>query len=183
MLGAACGGNGAAAPGVASLGTSTTVASATGATASNAASDASPGGATGDPGEKAQKYASCMRTHGVPNFPSPTVSSHGNSVSIRVGGPGLDPNSPQFQAANAKCRSLLPGKGAAQQISAADQADYLKAAQCMRSHGITGFPDPVFPDGGVSFPIPRGMSTTSTQFDDARLICEKLIPAGLPYSS
>ena len=68
------------------------------------------------------------------------------------------------------------------QISTQDRADYLKAAACMRDHGIVGFPDPVVSGDNVNFPIPQGMNTKSTQFLRAREICELLIPAGLPYS-
>ena len=70
----------------------------------------------------------------------------------------------------------------APQISTQDRADYLKAAACMRNHGIVGFPDPVISGGNVNFPIPQGMNSNSTQFRRAREICEMLIPAGLPYS-
>jgi hypothetical protein len=56
---------------------------------------------------QALKYSDCMRSHGLPNFPDPTESSGG--ISMRIGGPGLDPNSPQFQTAQKECRSLAPG--------------------------------------------------------------------------
>jgi hypothetical protein len=49
-------------------------------------------------------FAQCMRAHGVPNFPDP--SSQGGPL-----GPdsGVDPTSPQFQAAlNGPCKSLAP---------------------------------------------------------------------------
>jgi hypothetical protein len=57
------------------------------------------------PQQQAQllKFARCMRTHGLPNFPDPTSS--GLSLS------GVDPNSPQFQAAQKTCRSQLPNRG------------------------------------------------------------------------
>jgi hypothetical protein len=48
-------------------------------------------------------FARCMRAHGDPGFPDPTVS--GGNVGIR----GLDPKSPQFQTAETACRSLSPG--------------------------------------------------------------------------
>ena len=67
-------------------------------------------------------------------------------------------------------------------FTAQQQADYLKAAACMRRHGIAGFPDPVFSGGDVHFPLPAGMNANSTQFLRAREICEQLIPNGLPYS-
>ncbi len=52
----------------------------------------------------------------------------------------------------------------------------------MRSHGVPNFPDPNFSGGNVSFPIPPSTDTHSTQFNEARQTCQKLIPAGLPYS-
>jgi hypothetical protein len=56
------------------------------------------------------KFAQCMRSHGVPNFPDPTSNGGGLSGSISAQGPnGVDPNSPQFQSAQQACRSLLPG--------------------------------------------------------------------------
>ncbi len=175
FVAAACG-SGSASRGVASLGTPTTVAPAAASSASSAGSSVS-----GQRGAQAVKFAACMRSHGVKDFPSPIIS--GNQVSIRIS-PALSPKSPRFQSALAGCRSLLPGgplKGGG--ITPADQVDYLKAAQCMRSHGIAGFPDPTFSNGGVRFELPSGMNANAMPFLKARVICEKLIPAGLPYSS
>jgi hypothetical protein len=53
---------------------------------------------------KALKFVQCMRTHGVPNMPDPKTSNGG----IAIGGPGLDPSSPTFQAAQKACRSVSP---------------------------------------------------------------------------
>ena len=167
---AACGGGGGGPASVAHIGTTST-------TRAGPAS----GGATPAPGQlpsEIVKYSSCMRSHGVAGFPEPTVSA--NSVSLVVPRSVLD--SPKFAAASAACREYAPRKLAPPQITTADQAAYLKAAQCMRSHSIVGFPDPVFSNGNVSFPVPKGMNTNSPQFLRAREICEMLIPEGLPYS-
>ena len=63
--------------------------------------------------EELDAFAACMRSHGVPNFPDPkfsTSSSGGhNKVSVQIGGPGLNHNSPQFQRAQQACRSTLSG--------------------------------------------------------------------------
>ena len=64
--------------------------------------------------EKALKFSQCMRTHGVPNFPDPEFSHGGGAVGLRIGskkgGPGgIDPNSPQFQAAQKACQSITGG--------------------------------------------------------------------------
>jgi hypothetical protein len=53
------------------------------------------------------KYAVCMRSHGEPNFPDP--ASNG-SITLP---PGMNPESPQFQAANKDCQSLRPNGGSA----------------------------------------------------------------------
>lgn len=52
------------------------------------------------------KYTNCMRAHGVPNFPDPTVSA--NNIGFRI---DIDKNSPQLHHAQSACRSDLPGGG------------------------------------------------------------------------
>lgn len=60
-----------------------------------------------------ERFAVCMRSHGVPNFPDPQIKSSSsgghNKVEVRVGGPGLNQNSPQYQRAAQACRSTLSG--------------------------------------------------------------------------
>jgi hypothetical protein len=75
------------------------------------------------------------------------------------------------------------GQTPTQTITPADQADYLKAAACMRSHGIPDFPDPTFQNNTVTFNIPPSIDKNSPQARSAVAICQKLIPTGLPYSS
>jgi hypothetical protein len=60
--------------------------------------------------EGALKFSACMRSHGVPNFPDPEFHSGGGGVRVRIGGKGsgIDPNSPQFKAAQKACQSDLP---------------------------------------------------------------------------
>ena len=63
---------------------------------------------------KVVAFARCMRAHGLPNYPDPTVSnsSNGSSITTRISaGSGVDPKSPVFQAAARACRSLRPGGG------------------------------------------------------------------------
>ena len=64
--------------------------------------------------EKALQFSQCMRTHGVPNFPDPEFSRGGGGVGIRIGGgkggpSRIDLSSPQFQAAQKACQSIMPG--------------------------------------------------------------------------
>jgi hypothetical protein len=75
-----------------------------------------PNGGRSDPQEQAKElqkaldFAACMRSHGVPKFPDPKASGDG-AIDMGGFGPdvGVDPNSPQFQAAQRECQKLLPG--------------------------------------------------------------------------
>jgi hypothetical protein len=61
---------------------------------------------------KAQALAMsrCMRSHGVPNFPDPQFQTGaGGGLGIRIGGPGIDPNSPAFKAAQQACGKIFGG--------------------------------------------------------------------------
>jgi hypothetical protein len=54
----------------------------------------------------------------------------------------------------------------------------------MRSHGFPGFPDPVFRNNNVTFSAAGSrIDTNSSQYKSALTTCQKLIPAGLPFSS
>ena len=75
------------------------------------------------------------------------------------------------------------GQPSGQTITPADQADYLKAATCMRSHGVSDFPDPTFQNNNVTFNIPPNIDPNSAQAKSAEAVCVKLIPPGLPYSN
>jgi hypothetical protein len=95
------------------------------------------------PQRQALAYARCMRSNGVPGFPDP--SAEGNF--LWHPGTGIDPSSPAFRAAQAKCQKLLPdggppGPGAGTSPSAQALAKMLNIARCMRRHGIFNFPDP-----------------------------------------
>lgn len=117
-------------------------AATTTSTSGSLSSKAPPGNIATD----AYKYSACMRAHGVANFPDPKVSHSdgGTQVAIRAIGPG---NSPQYNAAQQACRGILPQPSNADLAQqAADQRrhaqDLVSFARCLRSHGITRFPDP-----------------------------------------
>lgn len=182
---AACGGGGShgsasSAGAVAHLGTTTTRAGTAHTSSTGVGSSAGPPNAA-QRGADALKFTSCMRAHGVPNFPTPVISNNGKSMTIQIT-PAIA-GSPDLKSAQAACQHLLPVKPTAPNITPAEQADYLKAARCMRAHGINGFPDPDFSGGGVRFNLPPNMNPNSQQFAAARHICQNLIPNGLPYSA
>ncbi len=84
------------------------------------------------------QFSECMRSHGVPNFPDP-----GGSGGINLDGTGINPFSPSFEGAQAVCRRLLPGGGPGSRHVTEQQKERIVAtSECMRSHGVSGFPDP-----------------------------------------
>ena len=78
-----------------------------------------PKGGAQSPAQQAQMrqqtlaFSACMRKHGVPSYPDPEFASDGK-VTIKItAGSGIDPSSPQFQAAQKACQSLQPGRAGA----------------------------------------------------------------------
>jgi hypothetical protein len=90
-------------------------------------------------------FAVCMRSHRVPNLPDPgSGGSGGGGVSIVPA--GINTSSPAFKTAWSTCAKLLLGMGAHQGASAQATQQMLKLSECMRSHGVAGFPDPTDTD-------------------------------------
>ena len=178
VLVAGCGGN-SPTGGVASL---SSHASKTSTTSSTAAGSSGGSGSSASPDSQAVAYAACMRSHGVANFPDPKVSTNGNEVKVAIGvNPSITGN-PQFKSAQQACSKLLPGGGPGEgpnhQISPQEQSQYLKAAACIRSHGVPNFPDPTFSGGGVHIDH-QGLNESSPAFKAAVQACESLIPGGV----
>ena len=67
---------------------------------------------------QALAMARCIRTHGVPNFPDPQFEAGG--AGIRLGGTGIDPNSPAFKKAQQECGSIFGGAVSAKTQSGGD---------------------------------------------------------------
>jgi hypothetical protein len=55
---------------------------------------------------EALKFVACMRAHGIPTFPDPTVNSQGIEVQIPQ---GVTPDSPVLKNAQQACKKLMPG--------------------------------------------------------------------------
>jgi hypothetical protein len=182
LLAAGCGG-GARTPTVAQLGSSTSSSSASASSGSSSSGASGSQSGSASPGGQAVAYSECMRAHGVPNFPEPKISNNGNEhkVAIRVT-PAITGN-PQFKPAQQACSKLMPGggpgEGSNRPISPQEQSQYLKAAACIRSHGIPNFPDPTFSGGGVHLARTAGVNPHSPQVRAAEEACQSLIPGGL----
>lgn len=118
-------------------------------------------------------YASCVRSHGVPDF---YISRAGSAPpipgSIREGASGLVIPPDTSPSAQKACQHLLPkhnppttGELHQQFIQA------LKIARCMRAHGYPTWPDPTVENGMVPNFIPSGIDTNSPQFNRAAKTC------------
>jgi hypothetical protein len=130
--------------------------------------------------------AQCMRGHGVPSFPDPGAGGFHVNASLLSSGTVL--------TAYGACRHLLAGGGPSiaqlqQDAQNGQQAEQkalpalVKFAQCMRGHGVPGFPDP--PASGQSAPAaPKtsGINASSPRFQAAVSACQHVLPAGAHLS-
>jgi hypothetical protein len=101
-----------------------------------------PSTSGGAPTSQILAYAQCMRSHGVPSFPDPSSSGQipkPQVVDARKNNPS------RFDSANTACQHLLPsggGNGETPAQIAQDWTAFRKFARCMRSHGVSNWPDP-----------------------------------------
>jgi hypothetical protein len=138
-----------------------------------------------NPPSQLLRFSECMRSHGVPSFPDPTGQG------IHIGrGSGIDPSSPAFKAAQSACGKLLPGGGPGNQHPTAQQIDMARQiSECMRQHGVTGFPDPtltlpsspargslVLDLSGVVLALPSSINRSSPEFVQAANACHFPLP-------
>jgi hypothetical protein len=129
--------------------------------------------------EAALEWAKCMREHGI-DVPDPEFDDQGRGT-IRVGGPGLDPNSEKLRKAQEECGTPF-GRGGPPALSEEErqalQETMLEFAKCMREHGVD-MPDPELGEGGrgVFRAGPgRGMpDTSSKEFEEAEKACEPIL--------
>jgi hypothetical protein len=119
-------------------------------TDSGGASNAGGGTSSQSTNAKLLAFAQCMRSHDVPNFPDPAVNGKFPTAQQ------LSVTNSQYQSAMSACQSLLPpGTNDNVPSSQVQQilAGMLSYAECMRSHGISNWPDPTDPSGGPVFDL------------------------------
>jgi len=167
LLAAACSSGGGSDPEVAGGGSGSTT------------TVASSGGAAQTTG---LAYSQCMRSHGITNFPDPN-SSGGISISPSS---GINPNSPQYEAAASACKSKAPSAGTAAQQQQNYEAS-LKYASCMQAKGVD-IPDPHAPGSSSGSQSSSGsksgssgsnnVNPNSPQYIAANKACQHLLPGG-----
>jgi hypothetical protein len=128
-------------------------------------------------------FSQCMRAHGVTNFPDPS----GGGGGLNIAGTGINPQSPSFRTAQAACLTLMPGGGPKTHASEQQIEQATETAECMRKHGVTGFPDPIVtatPPGinpaeyssaeygnGIFIGVPKSINEQSPAFLAAAKAC------------
>lgn len=124
------------------------------------------------------KFAECMRAHGI-SVPDPT---RGHGIQLAS---GTNPFSPAFKSAQASCKKNLPGGGPSTgPPSAKAKLRALQTSECMRRHGVTGFPDPLNAPpsspagysalldlGGAVIAVPDTINTQSPVYLQAAKAC------------
>ncbi len=121
----------------------------------------------GDPptptAQKSVKFAECMRSNGVSQFPDPGPSGK-LTIDQVANGSSLDTSTPAFTQALGACKGLEPAGFTGSKRSSQQQSAALRFAECVREHGVTDFPDPL-PNGPLvdtnripSAAAPGGMS-------------------------
>jgi hypothetical protein len=162
---------------------------------SAAGSGGAPHAAGSSSSPSAVAYSSCMRSHGVPNFPDP---GSGGQVP-KADAQRLGVSTSQLQAAQQACQHLLPNAGGSleqqteQCISTSNCPQALvqqmltaerKLARCMRSHGVPKYPDPTLDSQGrpiFVFSISNdGFDPHEPQIMTKEDECQRLAPAPEP---
>jgi hypothetical protein len=105
----------------------------------------SDGGNASAPREQAVKFAECMRSNGVRDFPDPDASGTFTIETI-ANGTSIDTNSPAFRQAITACKDLEPAGFTGAGRTPEQQQAALKFAQCIRDNGVKDFPDPALTD-------------------------------------
>ena len=127
-------------------------------------------------------YAGGMRSHGDPTFSPPTTVDNAGEQVVGWAQPGDLKGDPQamsqYRSANRTCELLLPNNGNGPNQAQVQQqlAKDLKFSECMRSHGLPGFPDPKETSQGISISSAHPLDPNSPKFQAAQQDCRSLVP-------
>ncbi len=92
--------------------------------------------------QKAVKFAGCMRSNGVSQFPDPGASGK-LTIDAVANGSSLDTSSPAFTQAISACKDLEPAGFMGTKRTSQQQQAALRFAECIRENGVKDFPDPI----------------------------------------
>jgi len=121
-----------------------------------------------------------MRSHGVPNYPEPDSAGQLPKITpsnVQQYGVSMS----RLNAAQTACGKFWPFQPPTAAQARQELAGYLKFAQCMRAHGLPGFPDPTAQSDGPRFLISiskDGFNPHSPAVLAKASDCEHVLPAG-----
>jgi hypothetical protein len=134
------------------------------------------GGSANSP--SAVGYTSCMRSHGVPDYPDPDSSGQLPKITATS---QVGVSDSRLTAAQGACQARWPYQAPTQAQQRQQLTEDVKFAQCMRSHGVPNLPDPTISDGRVEFVISvsrDGFDPHSPQILAKAHECQHVLPAG-----
>ncbi len=123
--------------------------------------------------QKAVKFAQCMRSNGVSQFPDPNGSGK-LTIDQVANGSSLNTSTPAFEQAISACKALEPAGFTGSKRTSQQQQAALRFAECIRANGVKDFPDPT-PNGPLvdtnlipSIAQPGGMSVLHAAMQNCR---------------
>jgi hypothetical protein len=123
------------------------------------------------------QLSQCVRNHGLPDFPDPTVDAQGHPQFP----PDVQRPPDAVMQACAPILNQLPASERPTQTTANDPAMMRRFAACMRAHGIDDWPDPNA-DGSFTMPPTLGNIKLNPRFDQIRAAwdgpCKQYDPTG-----
>lgn len=128
-------------------------------------------------GAQSLAFSKCMRAHGVPSFPDPgTPAGPGESSFLGIAIPAtIDMQSPAAESAFTGCHHVIASilsRVGKPPITAARKESMIAQAQCMRTHGVPGYQDPIFaPGGGIETFDGPGVNPQSSAYQHAEAAC------------
>lgn len=119
-------------------------------------------------------FTTCMRSHGLTTFPDPNPNGQGFEANQQQ--QQRERSDPHFSTALSACQHLLPSGGSSQPKRIPSNAQLLRFAQCMRSHGVRNYPDPN-PNVSVRTQLAQaGINPNSPGFQNTLNTCDRLAP-------
>jgi hypothetical protein len=112
------------------------------------------------------KYADCVRSHGVPNFPDLGTRAAYHFLAQ------VNPSAPAIESAQKACAKYGNALAPPEPPSESQMRELLKFSQCMRTHRVSTFPDPTGNNVETEQLIARlGIDPRSPAFQHAAAAC------------
>ncbi|THV29963.1 hypothetical protein [Glycomyces paridis] len=124
-------------------------------------------------------YAACMRDNGIEDYPDPAddPDSGGGGLTLPD---SIDVEGAEFQDAAEACIELLPGLNDEDGIDPDVYEAFLEYVECMRTEGVTAYPDPEADRLVKADDLDAaGIDTGSESFEAAHAACKENLPPEL----